>query len=58
MKRTRNSIAAEASSAMRLAERERRVAALRDGVKVRAITIPDRRKQANKRACRGRGLAD
>ncbi len=40
--------------AMRTAERAERVAALRDGRKIRATTFDDRRKVANKRACRGK----
>ena len=34
--------------------RESQVAALREGRKIRAATFADRRKQADKRACRGR----
>lgn len=48
-----NSVAFQAL-AMRTAERAERVDALRDGRKLRAHTFADRRKVANKRACRGR----
>ena len=40
--------------AMRAAERERRVQALREGRVQRAVTFTDRRKQASRNACRGR----
>jgi len=43
----------EAAQAMRYVERQRRVAALRDGRRQRAATFTDRRKQASKNACRG-----
>jgi len=43
--------------ARRKAEREERVAALRDGRKTRAHTFADRGKVANKMACRGKSWA-
>jgi len=51
-----NSVAFQAHAA-RVAERRERVAALRDGRKLRAHTYADRRKVANKRACRGKVYA-
>lgn len=46
--------AQEASKAMRRAEREGRVAAMREGRRIRSTTFADRKKVANKKACRGK----
>lgn len=40
--------------AIRQAERERRLAAMQDGRRERAHTFTDRRKEAARKACRGR----
>ncbi|MFZ4431592.1 MAG: hypothetical protein ACOYOQ_00195 [Microthrixaceae bacterium] len=40
--------------AIRRAERERRLAALRDGRRQRSVTFKDRKKEAARKACRGR----
>lgn len=39
---------------MRRIDRDERVSALRDGRKVRSVTFTDRKKKANKKACRGK----
>jgi hypothetical protein len=54
MKKNAPTTTAEFVAALRRAERQERVAALRDGRKVRATTFADRRKVADKRACRDR----
>ena len=46
--------AAADRKAVRHAERERRLAAMADGRRERAVTFADRRKAANQKACRGR----
>jgi len=53
-KNKRNDKAAEASRAMRAANRAAYVEALRDGRVIRPATFTDRRREANRRACRGR----
>lgn len=40
--------------AAREAERASRLAAMRDGRKIRSVTFTDRKKDANRKACRGR----
>ena len=54
MKKHTTSATTEFVAALRRAERTERVAALADGRKVRAVTFADRRKVANKNACRNR----
>lgn len=44
----------EIHKAMRRAERERRVQALREGRVQRAATFADKKKKADKNACRGK----
>lgn len=51
-----NSVAFQVKAARR-AERAERVAALRDGRRLRAHTFADKGKVANKRACRGKVYA-
>jgi len=54
-RKTRNQSTVEVAVAvMRQGNRREYVAGLRDGRKVRATTFADRKKQADRRACRGR----
>lgn len=53
-KKVRNQNVADHVLAMRRAERAERLAALADGRKTRAHTFADRKRVANKRACRDR----
>ena len=53
-KKVKNQNVAEHILAMRRGERAERVAALADGRRTRAHTFADRKRVANKRACRGR----
>ena len=41
-----------------LIRRNERLTALRDGRKERAVTFTDRRKEASRKACRGKGRYD
>jgi hypothetical protein len=54
MKKQRNTNLETQIKAARLAERAERVAALADGLKQRAQTFADRKRVANKKACRDR----
>lgn len=54
-KKVKNQNVAEHILAMRRDERAERVAALADGRRTRAHTFADRKRVANKRACRDRG---
>lgn len=53
-KRVKDKNLADQVLAMRRAERAERVAALADGRRTRAHTFADRKRVANKRACRDR----
>lgn len=54
MAKNKNKNKNAAAAGIRQAQRDAYVAALRDGRKERAATYADRRKVANKRACRGK----
>jgi hypothetical protein len=53
-KTQRQTFTQKASKAMRRAEREQRVAAMAEGRRERAVTFTDRKKERNRKACRGR----
>lgn len=53
-KKVKNQSVADHVLAMRRAERRERLEALADGRKIRAHTYADRKRVANKRACRDR----
>jgi len=54
MKNNRNPVHDRMARTARRLARESAVNALRDGRKIRSVTFANRKKQANKRACRGR----
>lgn len=53
-KTQRQTFAQEASKAIHRVEREQRVAAMAEGRRQRAVTFTDRKKDRNRKACRGK----
>jgi len=49
-----NTRVSEIALMARRADRERRMAALADGRKTRSVTFTDRKKESNRRECRGK----